>query len=37
MISFRYHLVTIAAVLPALAAGVALGAGPLDDGSVLAR
>ena len=35
MISFRYHLVTIAAVLLALAAGVALGAGPLDDGSVL--
>ena len=36
MISFRYHLVTIAAVLLALAAGVALGAGPLDDNSVLA-
>ena len=35
MISFRYHLVTIAAVLLALAAGVALGSGPLDDGSVL--
>ncbi len=35
MISFRYHLVTIAAVLLALAAGVALGAGPLDDGTVL--
>ena len=35
MISFRYHLVTIAAVLLALAAGVALGAGPLDDNTVL--
>ena len=35
MISFRYHLVSIAAVLLALAAGVALGAGPLDDNSVL--
>lgn len=31
MISFRYHLVSLAAVLLALAAGVALGAGPLDD------
>ncbi|KQY58934.1 hypothetical protein ASD11_04745 [Aeromicrobium sp. Root495] len=31
MISFRYHLVSIAAVLIALAAGVALGAGLLDD------
>lgn len=31
MISFRYHLVSIAAVLLALAAGVALGAGPLSD------
>ena len=35
MISFRYHLVSLAAVLLALAAGVALGAGPLDDNSVL--
>jgi hypothetical protein len=35
VISFRYHLVTIAAVLLALAAGVALGAGPLDDNTVL--
>jgi hypothetical protein len=35
VISFRYHLVSIAAVLLALAAGVALGAGPLDDNSVL--
>ena len=35
MISFRYHLVSIAAVLLALAAGVALGAGPLDDNTVL--
>jgi hypothetical protein len=31
VISFRYHLVSVAAVLLALAAGVALGAGPLDD------
>jgi hypothetical protein len=31
VISFRYHLVSIAAVLLALAAGIALGAGPLDD------
>ena len=30
MISFRYHLVSLAAVLLALAAGVVLGAGPLD-------
>ena len=30
MITFRYHLVSIAAVLLALAAGVALGAGALD-------
>lgn len=42
MISFRYHLVSIAAVLIALAAGVALGSGPLqrtttaDDGENLA-
>ena len=35
MISFRYHLVSIAAVLLALAAGIALGAGPLDDNTVL--
>jgi hypothetical protein len=35
VISFRYHLVSIAAVLLALAAGVALGTGPLDDNSVL--
>ena len=35
MISFRYHLVSIAAVLMALAAGIALGAGPLDDNTVL--
>ena len=35
VISFRYHLVSIAAVLLALAAGVALGAGPLDDNTVL--
>lgn len=31
MITFRYHLVSIAAVLLALAAGVALGAGVLDE------
>lgn len=31
VISFRYHLVSIAAVFLALAAGVALGAGPLSD------
>lgn len=31
MISFRYHLVSLAAVLLALAAGVALGAGPFDN------
>lgn len=31
MITFRYHLVSLAAVLLALAAGVALGSGLLDD------
>ena len=31
MINFRFHLVSIAAILIALAAGVALGSGPLDD------
>lgn len=31
MISFRYHIVSIAAVLLALAAGVALGGGPLSE------
>lgn len=31
MINFRYHLVSIAAIFIALAAGVALGSGPLDD------
>jgi hypothetical protein len=31
VINFRFHLVSIAAILIALAAGVALGAGPLDD------
>lgn len=31
MITFRYHLVSVAAVLIALAAGVALGAGLLDE------
>ncbi len=32
MISFRYHIASLVAVLLALAAGVALGAGPLQDG-----
>jgi hypothetical protein len=31
VINFRYHLVSIAAVLLALATGIALGSGPLDD------
>ncbi|WP_159085864.1 copper transporter [Aeromicrobium chenweiae] len=31
MINFRYHLVSLAAVLIALAAGIALGSGPLED------
>lgn len=31
MISFRYHVVSLVAVLLALAAGVALGAGPLQE------
>ncbi|MGA8987666.1 copper transporter [Aeromicrobium sp.] len=31
MINFRFHLVSLAAILIALAAGVALGSGPLDD------
>jgi hypothetical protein len=31
VINFRYHLVSIAAILIALAAGIALGSGPLDD------
>lgn len=31
MINFRYHLVSLAAVLLALAAGIALGSGPLDE------
>ena len=31
MISFRYHIASLVAVLLALAAGVALGAGPLED------
>ena len=36
MINFRYHIVSIAAILIALAAGIALGSGPLDDaGSTL--
>lgn len=30
MITFRYHIVSLAAVLLALAAGIALGSGPLD-------
>lgn len=31
MITFRYHLVSVAAILIALGAGIALGSGPLDD------
>jgi hypothetical protein len=31
VITFRYHLVSVAAILIALAAGIALGSGPLDD------
>jgi hypothetical protein len=31
VISFRYHLVSVAAILIALAAGIALGSGPLDE------
>jgi hypothetical protein len=31
VINFRYHLVSVAAILIALAAGIALGSGPLDD------
>lgn len=31
MISFRYHLVSVAAILIALAAGIVLGSGPLDE------
>ena len=31
MITFRYHLVSIAAIMIALAAGVVLGSGPLDE------
>lgn len=30
MINFRYHLVSLAAIMLALAAGIALGSGPLD-------
>lgn len=33
MINFRYHLVSIAAIMLALAAGIALGSGPLDRAS----
>jgi hypothetical protein len=33
VINFRYHLVSIAAILLALAAGIALGSGPLDRAS----
>lgn len=31
MITFRYHIVSVAAILIALAAGIALGSGPLDE------
>lgn len=37
MINFRYHIVSIAAILIALAAGIALGSGPLDDASETLR
>ena len=33
MINFRYHLVSVAAILIALAAGIALGSGPLEETS----
>ncbi|MET0447009.1 MAG: copper transporter [Aeromicrobium sp.] len=33
MINFRYHIVSIAAILIALAAGIALGSGPLEETS----
>ena len=32
MIDFRYHLVSLASVLIALAIGIVLGAGPLKEG-----
>ena len=32
MIDFRYHLVSLASVLIALAVGIVLGAGPLKEG-----
>lgn len=35
MINFRYHLVSIAAIFLALAVGVALGSGPLDNAKSL--
>jgi hypothetical protein len=31
LIDFRYHLVSLVAVFLALAAGIVLGAGPLND------
>ncbi|MBC7631249.1 copper transporter [Aeromicrobium sp.] len=37
MINFRYHLVSVAAIFIALAAGIALGSGPLDDASARLR
>ena len=39
MIDFRYHLVSLAAVLIALSIGIVLGAGPLNDniGSTLSE
>lgn len=37
MISFRYHLVSVAAILIALAAGIVLGSGPLDKASDVIR
>lgn len=35
MMNFRYHLVSIAAILIALAAGIALGSGPLEENADL--
>jgi hypothetical protein len=37
VITFRYHLVSIAAILIALAAGIALGSGPLDEAKDVLR
>jgi hypothetical protein len=37
VINFRYHLVSIAAIMLALAAGIALGSGPLDNAGATLR